>query len=285
MPHHTYGYVLPQPSEIACLILADLKPENILITVEDDKVVTDFVKAQPTHPMDWKATENGHIYVSHNRFGAARRTYLIPKIADFDTAQRGDGDRLFILPIQTGQYRAPEVMLGAGWSYSADIWSLGALMWNMLENRDLFNRPWHEKSGYNSQVHFAQMIDLLGPPPAALLKSAADGQEHTWSMKLRNARGELSSKPVDFYGGPFFDDQGRFLYPKLLTGSKRLQDTIQSLSNEDREGFVNLASKMLRWVPQERMTAKELLDHPWLDQSEEKRAYEESLAEKQSQPL
>jgi hypothetical protein len=31
-------------------------------------------------------------------------------------------------PIQPDHYRASEVILGAGWTYSADIWNLGVLV-------------------------------------------------------------------------------------------------------------------------------------------------------------
>ena len=35
---------------------------------------------------------------------------------------------LQIHPIQPDSYRAPEVLLGVGWSYSADIWNLGVMV-------------------------------------------------------------------------------------------------------------------------------------------------------------
>lgn len=81
----------------------------------------------------------GRIYLSHNKFGPIRPSYVLPKIADLDFSQSGDTDGLFVHPIQPDIYRAPEVNLGAGWSYSADIWNLGSLMWNLLEKRDLFD--------------------------------------------------------------------------------------------------------------------------------------------------
>lgn len=53
---------------------------------------------------------------------------ILPKIADFGLARRGDSDQPQILPIQSDNYRAPEVILGTGWTYGADIWNLGVLV-------------------------------------------------------------------------------------------------------------------------------------------------------------
>ena len=64
---------------------------------------------------------------SHNDFGSPKSPYVLQKIADFGLAQYGKSE-LQRHPIQPDHYRAPEVILGAGWTYSADIWSLGVLV-------------------------------------------------------------------------------------------------------------------------------------------------------------
>lgn len=43
-------------------------------------------------------------------------------------------------------------------------------MWDLLENKSLFERPAGEDGEYDAQVHLAQMISLLGPPPPELVK-------------------------------------------------------------------------------------------------------------------
>lgn len=58
---------------------------------------------------------------------------MFPKIIDFDLATRLGSDNSLVEaigthPIQPNHYRAPEVMLGCGWDYSADIWNLGVLI-------------------------------------------------------------------------------------------------------------------------------------------------------------
>jgi hypothetical protein len=40
--------------------------------------------------------------------------------------------------------------------------------------------------------------------------------------------------------------------------------SITSLDGEDKLLFLEFASKMLQWLPEDRKTAKELLQDPWL---------------------
>lgn len=109
-------------------IFIDLKMDNILVDFEDLSVIEDFARAQAENPMPRKIKDGRSIYLSHNNFGPIRSFYILPKIADFGLAQPGDGPQPKIHPIQPDHYRAPEVILGAGWSYSADIWNLGVLV-------------------------------------------------------------------------------------------------------------------------------------------------------------
>lgn len=78
-----------------------------------------------------KVFEDRVVYRSNNLFGLLKRErfgFIWPKITDFGSAQRGDIDQPLIIPIQPRQYCAPEVLLGTGWSYSADIWNFGLIV-------------------------------------------------------------------------------------------------------------------------------------------------------------
>jgi serine/threonine protein kinase len=41
------------------------------------------------------------------------------------------------------------------------------------------------------------------------------------------------------------------------------------IEGEEKEVFLDFVRSMLRWVPEERKTATELLEHPWLKNSNE----------------
>lgn len=120
--------------------LSDLKLGNILMSFEDESILTDFISRQ--QPMQCKVDgESGRtIYRCHNDFGALdgrKFKNVIPKIVDFGLATRLDkpstrngmvGEQLGVYPIQPDYYRAPEVILGCGWDFKADIWNFGVLV-------------------------------------------------------------------------------------------------------------------------------------------------------------
>lgn len=110
------------------------------MSFENETILTNFVKRQ--QQMQYKVDgESGRtIYRCHNDFGplnAREIKNMIPKIVDFGLATRLDkpstrdgmvGEQLGIYPIQPDFYRAPEVILGCGWNFKADIWNFGVLV-------------------------------------------------------------------------------------------------------------------------------------------------------------
>lgn len=108
---------------------ADLKLDNILVSFEKESVVEDFAIAQSSNPMPRKVNGGHTVFLSHNDFGPLRSYYILPKITDFGLAHhQNDSPVLNRHPVQPDGYRAPEVILGAGWTYSVDIWNLGLLV-------------------------------------------------------------------------------------------------------------------------------------------------------------
>ena len=106
----------------------DLKPDNIMMKFEDPSVIEDFIQVEAEKPMPRKVKDGRSIYLSHDDFGRLKSLRVIPIIADFGLAERGDGPETLRHPIQPPLYHAPEVILGTGWTYSADIWNLGVLV-------------------------------------------------------------------------------------------------------------------------------------------------------------
>ena len=98
-----------------------------MVGFEDPSVIEDFARAQAYNAMARKVLDGYSVYLSHNDFGPLKSSFVLPKLGDFGLAQYGRNE-LQRHPIQPDHYRAPEVTLGAGWTYSVDIWNLGVLV-------------------------------------------------------------------------------------------------------------------------------------------------------------
>ncbi|TVY14405.1 Protein kinase dsk1 [Lachnellula arida] len=90
----------------------------------------------------------------------------------------------FTNDIQTRQYRSPEVILGAKWGASTDVWSMAAMVFELITGDYLFDPQSGTKYGKDDD-HIAQIIELLGPFPKTLCLSGK------WSSEIFNRKGEL----------------------------------------------------------------------------------------------
>ncbi|KAG0547035.1 hypothetical protein BDA96_01G044500 [Sorghum bicolor] len=94
------------------LMHTDLKPENILLVSPECIKVPDY-KASSRSPME------GSYYKWLPKSNAI-------KVIDFGSTIYGRLDQSYLVSIR--HYRAPEVILGHGWSYPCDIWSVGCIL-------------------------------------------------------------------------------------------------------------------------------------------------------------
>ncbi|KAK1763214.1 dual specificity tyrosine-phosphorylation-regulated kinase 3 [Phialemonium atrogriseum] len=154
------------------------------------------------NPQPHHVSRDGRItYLSEGDFGPLQGSKLLPKLADSNLALPGlaKGQGHFSA-IQSHRFRAPEVTLGCPWSYSVDIWNLGLLMWNLLEDISLFDRPAGEDGEYDAHVHLAQMVSLLGDPPEELIKREQFSRTYQLKEPLANLRGDEKKNPRLCFG-------------------------------------------------------------------------------------
>ncbi|KAK0873197.1 serine/threonine protein kinase, CMGC [Friedmanniomyces endolithicus] len=90
----------------------------------------------------------------------------------------------FTNDIQTRQYRSPEVILGAKWGASTDVWSMACMVFELITGDYLFDPQSGTKYGKDDD-HIAQIIELLGTFPKSLCLSGK------WSQEIFNRKGEL----------------------------------------------------------------------------------------------
>lgn len=228
------------------VVHTDLKADNIMMGLGDPTILDRFVQHEIEHPSPRKMPDSHGriIYTSCSDFGEAPSDAVIAsaKITDIGLAAWGDGKNT--KPIQSNAFTAPEVILQCGWSYPADIWNLGVMLWDLFENFGLFDgidtRPGH----YRAEQHLGLMIALLGPPPKEFIK-----------------RGAKSSN--------YFDSQYQFKFPEYISKELSFEASVQRMRGEEKDLFLDFAKKMILWTPEERWTAKQLLEHPYLTKERE----------------
>lgn len=145
----------------------------------------------------------------------------------------------FTEDIQTRQYRSPEVLLGAKWDATADIWSLACMIFELLTGDYLFD-PQKGSRFSRDDDHLAQIIELVGPIPRRFALSGQDSRE------FFNRQGELRHISRLRYW-PLKD----VLYEKY------------GFSRDDAEEIDSFLMPMLRY--ERRVQAIDMLHHPWLN--------------------
>lgn len=140
--------------------------------------------------------------------------------------------------------------------------------WNLLEDMSLFERPAGDDEEYDAHVHLAQMVSLLGDPPKLVIERERLLRQNRLKKSILDARGKECMNMNEFWGGPFFDDDG-LLNPLIFVGKKRhnrlisyialdsimrkdlirreitLADTVKHLQGDDKEQFLDFASGMV----------------------------------------
>ncbi|GLA00531.1 hypothetical protein AnigIFM60653_009280 [Aspergillus niger] len=225
------------------VIHTDLKADNFLVGFEDATVLKEYVRQQEVHPAPHVLRNGRPVFESRNDFGPLKRGVGLLRISDFSAAVFGDVSTPHNHDIQPQPFCAPEVLLKAGWSYSADIWNLGTVLWELFADETLFDGLSHEREGYSREVHIAQMIRLLGPPPSQFLNKC--------DPHIRN---------------DLFSPQGTFKFPELIPSEEfNFSNMTPFLQGEDQRLFIDFVRKMLQWEPERRSCAKELYNDPWLN--------------------
>ncbi|KAK2612011.1 hypothetical protein QQS21_001976 [Conoideocrella luteorostrata] len=230
------------------VIHTDLKLDNILMTFEHNSVIEQFVQAQTPGQMPCKVVGGDMIYLCHNNFGDIQEEHLrnvVPKIADFGLSQRGDNDEPLIHPIQPSHCHAPEI-------------------WDLLTKRKLFIAQ-DDASNYCAAHHLAEMIALIGPVPDALLQRQRNMRHWCWEPGIPNTQGKICNNAADYFGGPFFDDDGVFMRHDLIPFHRQLgKEVPDCIDADDRDRFLTFLKRMICWLPEERATAEDLAKDPWL---------------------
>ncbi|XP_078098395.1 SRSF protein kinase 1-like [Mustelus asterias] len=147
----------------------------------------------------------------------------------------------FTEDIQTRQYRSLEVLIGAGYSTPADIWSTACMAFELATGDYLFEP--HSGEDYSrDEDHIALIIELLGKMPRKLI---------------------LTGK----YSKEFFTKKGELRHITKLKPWGLYEVLVEKYEwpQEEAATFTEFLLPMLELIPEKRATAAECLRHPWLN--------------------
>ncbi|KAM7275134.1 hypothetical protein ACFE04_017000 [Oxalis oulophora] len=205
------------------LIHTDLKPENILL------VSSEYIKLPGLKRSSSDETN----------FRCLPKSSAI-KLIDFGSAVFDNENHSSI--VSTRHYRAPEVILGLGWTYPCDIWSVGCILVELCLGKALFQT--HE-----NLEHLAMMERVLGPLPEHMIRRATRGAEKYFrrESRLNWPEGAVSSESI-----------------RAVKKLDRLENMISHVESS-RFSLTDLLQNLLKYDPSERLTARQALNHPFFE--------------------
>uniref|UniRef100_A0A6N2LEP6 dual-specificity kinase n=2 Tax=Salix viminalis TaxID=40686 RepID=A0A6N2LEP6_SALVM len=203
------------------LIHTDLKPENILL------VSPEYIKV-PDYKFLSRSTKDGSYFKNLPKSSAI-------KLIDFGSTTFEHQDHSYV--VSTRHYRAPEVILGLGWNYPCDIWSVGCILVELCSGEALFQT--HE-----NLEHLAMMERVLGPlPQHMVVRADRRAEKYSESMRLI-AEVNLKRKHESSY-----------------------QNLIMQHVDHSAGELIDLLQGLLRYDPAERLKAREALRHPFFSRN------------------
>ncbi|MCJ1336100.1 hypothetical protein MMC09_001376 [Bachmanniomyces sp. S44760] len=208
----------------------DLQPSNLFVDVQSGEEIEEFLTRAP--PMDlFSRLRRGSVMPTTRWLSSEDYKNIHVRIADFSEAVRIDtmNKATYVQPFRL---RAPEVFLGLGWTEKIDIWNLGCILWELSQGRHLFDARNVKTKEYDWRVHFHEIEAQLGLPPQKYIDA------------FNKKKGWFVPKPR--YGAPFEELEGM-------------------LQGDDQQKFFSFMRAMLQWLPKDRVSAKELLQHEWLN--------------------
>ncbi|CAN6585450.1 unnamed protein product [Malus baccata var. baccata] len=205
------------------LIHTDLKPENILLVSQDYIKVPDYNKSSSRSPKD------------SSYFKRVPKSSAI-KVIDFGSTTYERQDQTYI--VSTRHYRAPEVILGLGWTYPCDVWSIGCILVELCTGEALFQT--HE-----NLEHLAMMERVLGSLPQHMLKRAdRHAEKYVRRGRLDWPEGAASRESI-----------------RAVQKLPRLQNLIMQHVDHSAGDLIHLLQGLLRYDPSDRLSARKALRH------------------------
>lgn len=220
------------------LIHTDLKPENILLWDANYQTFT-YNRKIPSSS------------TTVSRQATQRRVLLDTEIRLIDFGSATFQDEYHSSVVSTRHYRAPEIILGLGWSFPCDIWSIGCILVEFYTGDALFQT-------HDNLEHLAMMEVVCDARIDSHLVQQISRMTRNGGnpMAKHFRRGKLD------YPTPETTRASR----RFVKAMKKLGEIVPSTSNYNKN-LVDLLKKIFVYDPAHRITAKAALEHPFLTEA------------------
>lgn len=283
------------------LIHTDLKPENILLhddsymrkPLRSSTIITSYLNLSSGTQPRKKQKSPKNLRILNNP---------LIQIIDFGSAIFDDEYHSSI--VSTRHYRAPEIVLGVGWSFPCDMWSIGCILVELVIGEPVFRT-------HDNLEHLAMIEKIVGAKIDKEMVRFSKQMDNECGMKyFTNDYSRPNVDGSDYDDNDFDDDviidnestEGNSLtlmFPTQSTPDKYLRSVEQlsridifiserigllinfdySLSENYQNNqhlinfgnftfwwfFIDLLRKLFVINPQDRITALEALEHPWFN--------------------
>jgi serine/threonine protein kinase len=118
---------------------------------------------------------------------------------------------------------------------------------------------------YTTRAHLAGVIGMLGLPPLDLIQRGRRGKEFFTEDGKRDYQVPFPSRMALRKPTNHFHHTGQWKQTDIpIPQDRSLESAEELLEGESKEKFLAFIRGMLQWRPEDRKTAKELLQDPWL---------------------
>ncbi|KAB2008414.1 hypothetical protein ES319_D10G096600v1 [Gossypium barbadense] len=229
------------------IIHSDLKPENILLfsTIDPTKdpvrsALTPILERPEGGALNGGSTMN---IIEKKLKRRARRAVANISLRRVSMGGAAEAPKVTksLDGIDMRQYRSPEVILGSGYSFSADMWSFACTAFELATGELMF-APKSGQGFSEDEDHLALMMELLGKIPRKIATGGGRSKDY-----------------FDRHG-----DLKRIRRLKLRPLDRYLVDKYKFCESDARE-FSEFLCPLLDFSPEKRPTAQQCLQHPWLN--------------------
>jgi serine/threonine-protein kinase SRPK3 len=230
------------------LIHTDLKLDNVLFGFAGDDIIAKYVHELKTNPERTKihyGPEGDEYPVTKAKpFVLTKDSFAFPQLNDLGESVKIPKHNMgYAAPrvCSPKAFRAPETLLGLPFNEKIDVWMMGCMTLQMLTGKvpitpHGINKPWTKT--YTLAQHHA----LLGPPPKVLIMQSPTTLLNYWN------------------------ESGDWISSLHAIPDVSLESLLASVEDEKvRKDALDFVRSCLQWLPKDRMSAKELVKHPFLE--------------------